>query len=121
MMDNEIRLDHPLPDQVLATMRDMYAPPADVQYWGSLEARIMNGVAHTQRATPHHRTRNWLAVAAAVLIAVGALMARSHREEIRAAYDALFKPTAAETLSTPNGALGSGEGKSGTLRDQITR
>jgi hypothetical protein len=51
----------------------------------------------------------------------GALFARTHTEEIRAAYDSIFKPTPVETLTAPNGALGSGEGKAGTLKDQINR
>jgi len=133
MMDNEVRLDHPLPDEMLDTVRALYAGPSDESYWASLESRVMANVARNAIGQAGPRREWWqvvnswsrvgLAAAAAVLLAMGALLMRSHAEEIRSAYDTITKPTPAESL-VPAGALGEREGsdsRDATFRDVILR
>jgi hypothetical protein len=126
MMDNEVRLDQPLPDDVVAEMRTLYAGPSDLAYWASLETRVMAEItANSQRTASRHHwswVQTGLAAAVAILIAMGTLLVRSHAAEIRAVYDSMMKPTTAESLASPKGALGEREGsdtRDATLRDVI--
>ena len=133
-MDNEVRLDHPLPDDVVGAARTLYAAPADDAYWAGLQSQVMTRVS---AAAGHAGIvsiggREWwqvvtgwsrvgLAAAAAVLIALGALLMRSHTQEIRSAVAPVTKPAPVESL-VPSGALGEREGsdsRDATFRDVI--
>jgi hypothetical protein len=138
MMDNEVKLDHPLPDDVIGAARELYAAPASDAYWAGLHSQVMARVAENAGSgrVPSGVVaiggREWwqvvtgwsrigLAAAAAVLIALGALLLRSHNQEIRSAAAPAVKPAPVESL-VPSGALGEREGsdsRDATFRDVI--
>jgi hypothetical protein len=132
-MDKEVQLNHPLPDDVVDAARTLYAGPDNDAYWASLQSRVMSKVADNAIGRMEGRREWWqvvngwsrvgLAAAAAILIAMGALLMRTHSQEIQSAYDTRTKPTPTESL-VPAGALGEREGsdsRDASFRDVIMR
>ena len=80
MTDNQIRLDEPLPDDVVTAARSMYAAPSGDAYWSALEARIMARISDSTAARWWMVVGGWarsgLVAAAAIIVAavVGALL-----------------------------------------------
>jgi hypothetical protein len=110
-MDNEIRLDEPLPGRVIEETRAMYAPPGGDAYWGGLESRIMSAIADSAAGRWWMVVGSWarggLVAAAALLIAavVSALLLQAHQQEMRTAYESVTQPTLVDSVSVPAGAL----------------
>lgn len=129
MTDNQIRLDEPLPDDVIAAGRDIYAPPADGAYWSALESRIMARISDSAAGRWWMVVGGWarggLVAAAAIIVAtvVGALLLQAHNQEVRTAYESASQPTITESLTVPAGALSERDGpdtRDATFRDVIS-
>lgn len=129
MMDNEVRLDEPLPNRVIEATRTLYASPEGDAYWSGLESRIMarigDSVAGRWWMVVGGWARGGLVAAAALLVAavVGALMMRAHDQEMRMAYESATVPTVADSIAVPTGALSERDGpdtRSATFRDVIS-
>jgi hypothetical protein len=129
MTDNQIQLDEPLPEDVIAAGRDIYAPPGGGAYWNALESRIMARIGDSAAGRWWMVVGGWarsgLVAAAAVIVAavVGALLLQAHNKEVRTAYEAVLQPTISESLSVPEGALSERDGpdtRDATFRDVIS-
>jgi adenine/guanine phosphoribosyltransferase-like PRPP-binding protein len=129
MTDNQIRLDEPLPEDVIAATRDIYAPPAGGAYWSALETRIMARISDSTAGRWWMVVGGWarsgLVAAAAVIVAtvVGALLVQAHNQEVRTAYESATQPSITETLTVPEGALSERDGpdtRDATFRDVIS-
>src|SRR5665213_1712121 len=102
MTDNQIRLDEPLPDDVIATARDIYAPPSGDAYWSALETRIMARIGDSAAGRWWMVVGGWarggLVAAAAIIVAtvVGALLIQAHNQEMRTAYESATQPSITE-------------------------
>lgn len=130
MTNNEIRLDEPLPEDVIAAGRDIYAPPGGAAYWSVLESRIMLRISDSSAGRWWMVVGSWarsgLAAAAAIIVAtiVGALLLQAHNQDVRTAYDSMPQPTVTESLTVPEGALSERDGpdtRDATFRDVISR
>lgn len=129
MTDNQIRLDEPLPDDVIAAARDIYAPPASDAYWSALETRIMACIGDSAAGRWWMVVGGWarggLVAAAAIIVAtvVGALLIQAHNQEMRTAYESASQPSITEQVSVPAGALSERDGpdtRGATFRDVIS-
>ena len=129
MTNNEIRLEEPLPEDVIAAGRDIYAPPGGGAYWSILESRIMARISDSSAGRWWMVVGGWarsgLVAAAAIIVAtiVGALLLQAHNQEARTAYDSLSQPTVTESLTVPEGALSERDGpntRDATFRDVIS-
>ena len=129
MTNNQIRLDEPLPDDVVAAGRDIYAPPAGAAYWSALESRIRARIGDSTAGRWWMVVGGWarggLVAAAAIIVAavVGALLLQAHNQEVRTAYEAASQPTVTESLTVPEGALSERDGpdtRDATFRDVIS-
>ena len=129
MTDNQIKLDEPLPDEVIAAGRDIYAPPGGSAYWDVLESRIMAKIGDSAAGRWWMVVGGWarsgLVAAAAIIVAtvVGALLLQARKQEASTAYDTSSQPTMTETLSVPAGALSERDGpdtRDATFRDVIS-
>ncbi|HEY5087494.1 MAG TPA: hypothetical protein VII66_09075 [Gemmatimonadaceae bacterium] len=129
MTDNQIRLDEPLPDDVVAAGRDMYAPPSGDAYWSALETRIVARIGDSAAGRWWMVVGGWarggLVAAAAIIVAtvVGALLIQAHNQEMRTAYESATQPSITETLTVPAGALSERDGPDSlgaTFRDVIS-
>lgn len=129
MTDNQIRLDEPLPDNVVAAGRAIYAPPTDGAYWSALESRIMARIGDSAAGRWWMVVGGWarsgLVAAAAIIVAavVGALLLQAHKQEARTAYESASQPSITETLTVPAGALSERDGpdsRDATFRDVIS-
>lgn len=129
MTDNQIRLDEPLPDDVVAAARSMYAAPSGDAYWSALEARIMARISDSTAARWWMVVGGWarsgLVAAAAIIVAavVGALLLQARNQEMRTAYESASQPSITEEVSVPTGALSERDGpdtRGATFRDVIS-
>lgn len=129
MTDNQIRLDEPLPADVIGATRDMYAPPAGDAYWSVLESRIMARIGDSAAARWWMVVGGWarggLVAAAAIIVAtvVGALLLQAHDQEVRTAYESASQPSITQQVTVPEGALSERDGPStrdATFRDVIS-
>jgi len=129
MNDNEIKLDEPLPDDVIIAARDMYAPPGGDTYWSVLESRIMAGIADSAAGRWWMVVGSWarsgMLAAAAIIVAslVSALLVHAHNQEMRTAYESVSQPTITETMSVPSAALSERDGpdsRDATFREVIS-
>lgn len=129
MTDDQLRLDEPLPKDVIAAGRDIYAPPGGGAYWGGLESRIMARIADSGAGRWWMIVGGWarggLVAAAAIIVAtvVGALLLQAHNQDVRTAYETAPQPTISETLTVPEGALSERDGpdtRDATFRDVIS-
>jgi hypothetical protein len=129
MTDNQIGFDEPLPDEVIAAGRDLYAPPAGSAYWEALESRIMARLGDSAAGRWWMVVGGWarsgLVAAAAIIVAtvVGVLLLQAHNQEASTVYEAVAQPTITETLSVPAGALSERDGpdsRDATFRDVIS-
>jgi hypothetical protein len=129
MTDNQIRLDEPLPENVVTAARDIYAAPAGDAYWSALESRIMASISDSAAGRWWMIVGGWarggLVAAAAIIVAtvVGALMAQAHHQEMRTAYESATQPSITETVTVPAGALSELDGpdsRGATFRDVIS-
>ncbi len=129
MTDNQIRLDEPLPDEVIAAARGLYAAPAAETYWRALESRIMarigEGASGRWWMVVSGWARSGLVAAAAIIVAtvVGVLLLQAHNQETRTAYESATQPTISEQISVPAGALSERDGpdtRGATFRDVIS-
>lgn len=129
MTDNQIRLDEPLPDDVVAAGRDIYAPPGGGAYWAVLESRIMARIGDSAAGRWWMVVGGWarsgLVAAAAIIVAtvVGALLLQAHNQEVRTAYETATQPSITETLTVPEGALSERDGpasRDATFREVIS-
>jgi len=129
MTDNEIKLEEPLPQDVIAAARDIYAPPAGDAYWRELESRIMARIGDCAAGRWWMVVGGWarsgLVAAAAIIVAtvVGALLLQAHNQEMRTAYEAATQPSITEQVSVPAGALSERDGpdtRGATFRDVIS-
>lgn len=130
MADNHIMLNEPLPDDVIAAARAMYAPPAGDAYWSLLERRIMARIGDSAPARWWMVVGGWarggMVAAAAIIVAavVGALLLQAHDQERRTAYESATQPSITEQVSVPAGALSELDGpdaRGATFRDVISR
>lgn len=128
-MTDELRLNDPLPEPVIAAGRALYTPPADATYWASLEARIMARIADGAGARWWMVVGGWarssFAVAAAAVVAavVGLLLLHARNQELRTAYESATQPTVADSIAIPSGALSERDGpdmRGATFRDVIS-
>lgn len=129
-MDNETRLDEPLPERVIDETRTIYAPPGGDAYWGALESRIMSAIADSAAGRWWMVVGSWarggLVAAAALIVAavVGALLLQAHDQEMRTAYESVAQPTLVDSVSVPSGALSERDGpdtRGATFRDVISQ
>jgi hypothetical protein len=129
MTDNQIRLDEPLPNDVIAATRDIYAPPAGDAYWSALESRIMTRIGDSAAGRWWMVVGSWarggLVAAASIIVAavVGALLVQAHDQEMRTAYESATQPSITEQVSVPAGALSERDGpdtRDATFRDVIS-
>ncbi|MES2359566.1 MAG: hypothetical protein V4529_14625 [Gemmatimonadota bacterium] len=129
MTDNQIRLDEPLPDKVIATVRDMYAPPDGDAYWSVLESRIMARIGDSAAGRWWMVVGSWarggLVAAAAIIVAavVGALLIQAHDRDLRTAYESATQPSITQQVTVPTGALSERDGpdtRGATFRDVIS-
>ncbi len=129
MTDNQIRLDEPLPNKVIATVRDMYAPPGGDAYWSVLESRIMARIGDSAAGRWWMVVGSWarggLVAAAAIIVAtvVGALLIQAHDQELRTAYESATQPSITQQVTVPTGALSERDGpdtRGATFRDVIS-
>jgi hypothetical protein len=129
MTDNQIRLDEPLPQDVIAAARDIYAPPSGDAYWSALEYRIMARIGDSAAGRWWMVVGGWarsgLVAAAAIIVAtvVGALLLQAHNQEMRTAYESATQPSITEQVSVPAGALSERDGpdtRGATFRDVIS-
>jgi hypothetical protein len=129
MTDNQIRLDEPLPQDVIAAARDIYAPPSGDAYWSTLEYRIMARIGDSAAGRWWMVVGGWarsgLVAAAAIIVAtvVGALLLQAHNQEMRTAYESATQPSITEQVSVPAGALSERDGpdtRGATFRDVIS-
>lgn len=129
MTDNQIRLDEPLPDDVVASARSIYAAPSGDAYWSALEARIMARISDSTAARWWMVVGGWarsgLVAAAAIIVAavVGALLLQARNQEMRTAYESATQPSITEEVSVPTGALSERDGpdtRGATFRDVIS-
>ena len=127
-MSEEIKINEPLPPDVVDAVREAYAPPSDPGYWTGLESRIMSSLGR-----PAGRwwvvVGDWAhgsmiaAAAAIVAVVVGALLIHAHDAEMRVAYESATRPTVAESIAVPTGALSELDGpetRGATFRDVIS-
>lgn len=130
MTDNQIRLDEPLPNRVIATVRDMYAPPGGDAYWSTLESRIMARIGDSAAGRWWMVVGSWarggLVAAAAIIVAtvVGALLIQAHDQELRTAYESATQPSITQQVAVPAGALSERDGpdtRGATFRDVISQ
>jgi hypothetical protein len=130
MDDNEIRLDEPLPDNVIEATRALYAPPASDAYWSGLEARIMARIADSTAGGWWVVVGGWarggIAAIAAALVAavVGLLLMQAHDREVRTAYESATRVAPSESIAVPSGALSELDGPASrgeTFRDVISQ
>lgn len=129
MTDNETRLDEPLPEDVIAVARDIYAAPSGDAYWSALETRIMARISDSVSGRWWMVVGGWarggLVAAAAVVVAtvVGALLIQAHNQDVRTAYEAATQPSITDQLTVPAGALSERDGpdtRGATFRDVIS-
>lgn len=130
MTDSQIRLEEPLPDDVIAGARVMYAPPAGDAYWNALETRIVARIADSAAGRWWMVVGGWarggLVAAAAIVVAtvVGALLLQAHNQEMRTAYETATQPSITEQVTVPTGALSERDGpdtRGATFRDVISQ
>ncbi len=130
MTDNQIRLDEPLPDEVIEAARVMYAPPSGDAYWSALEFRIMARISEAAASQWWTVVGGWarsgLVAAAAIIVAtvVGALLIQARTQETRTAYESATQPSITEQLTVPSGALSERDGpdtRGATFRDVISQ
>lgn len=129
-MDDEIRLDEPLPHTVIAGIRALYEPPQEPGYWSALERRIRERVAADGAPAQWWQVigrwgRTGIVAAAAVLVfaIVGALLLHARADELRTAYESATQPVPAESVTVPAGALSERDGpdqRGATFRDVIS-
>lgn len=129
MTDNQIRLDEPLPADVIATARDIYAPPSGDAYWAALESRVMARISDCVAGRWWMVVGGWarsgLVAAAAIIVAavVGALLIQAHDQDMRTAYESATQPSIVEQVTVPAGALSERDGpdtRGATFRDVIS-
>lgn len=129
MSDNQIKLDEPLPEDVIVAVREMYAPPQGEAYWSVLESRIMAGIADSAAGRWWMVVGGWarggLVAAAAIIVTavVSALLMQAHDQEMRTAYESASQPTITQTMTVPTGALSERDGpdsRGATFRDVIS-
>lgn len=107
-----MRKDHDTPhewsDDVLRTMRSIYAPPAQPSYWDALERRVMERVAKGGTAEWWSFFDGWtragLVAAGIVAIITAAIALRTHEAEVRMAYES--------AIEAPEGTLAEIESES---------
>ncbi|HEV2643689.1 MAG TPA: hypothetical protein VGT98_13320 [Candidatus Elarobacter sp.] len=132
-MDNELRLDEPLPGRVIDETRAIYAPPGGDAYWGGLESRILARIADSIADSAAGRwwmvvgswARGGLVAAAALLVAavVGALLLQARDQEMRTAYESVARPSVVDSIAVPAGALSERDDpdlRGATFRDVIS-
>ena len=84
-------------DELTRGLRRIYAAPAEVGYWRSLEARILARLTETPTSLRwwdelDRWMRPALVAAAVVLLAAGVAMVRAHQVEQEVAYEAMLTP-----------------------------
>jgi len=83
-------------DELTRGLRRIYAAPAEVGYWRSLEARILARLTETPTLRWWDELDRWmrpaLVAAAVVLLAAGVAMVRAHQVDQEVAYEAMLTP-----------------------------
>ena len=95
-------------------LRALYAAPADAEYWGALEARILAHVAAAVDSPSWwsevvEMARPGLAAAAALIFAASIALMHSRQAELRRAYTSVVAPTPT-ALETSSRAVSIGDG-----------
>lgn len=85
---------------ITGALRELYAAPADTEYWTGLEARILSRLADASfRIGWWDELDRWmrpaLVAAAVVLLASGIALFRQYQVEQQVAYDAMLTPAPA--------------------------
>ncbi|HET7631298.1 MAG TPA: hypothetical protein VFK16_03190 [Gemmatimonadaceae bacterium] len=109
-------------DDVTRELRALYAAPDDASYWSELEARVMQRIADAEldwRSELSRWTRPALLAAAALILACGAALYRTHEVEQAAAYEALLAPVARPTEAIARPMLQ--DQRDGTARYVLSR
>jgi hypothetical protein len=102
----DLRLEDEGDAKITATLRDIYAPPAEGAYWDSLQTQIMAYIkAHQTAVIPVNwwsDLASWagpgLAAAALLFVAAGVLWSRQKDEDLRTTYEAVTEPLASDVL-----------------------
>jgi hypothetical protein len=102
----DLRIDDESDAKITATLRDIYALPAEGAYWDTLESRILSNIrAHREAVIPVNwwsDLASWagpgLAAAALVFIAAGAIWSRVKDEDMRVTYEAMTEPLTSDVL-----------------------
>lgn len=125
MTDNNLPFDNSLPQRVIDTTRDLYAPPSGDSYWATLESKVMARIATPIRTWQvlGAWARGGLIAAATILVIVTLFLAQSNRQNDWATYDDVMHPSA-DPLPIPSGVLTEWDGleaRGETFRDVISR
>ncbi|HJU65792.1 MAG TPA: hypothetical protein VJ596_08955 [Gemmatimonadaceae bacterium] len=108
-------------DPVTAELRELYAPPADADYWRTLEARILARIAHAEEWwQPYGEwVRVGLLAAGLSALLAGLALVRSREAEARMAYETIIETprTLPHQLATETSPLPASEA---TLRYVIS-
>ena len=102
----DLRLEDEGDAEITEILRAVYAPPAEGEYWSTLESRILSNVkSHKSAVIPVNwwsDLASWagpgLAAAALLFIVAGAVWSRQKDEDLRATYEAVTAPLASDVL-----------------------
>jgi len=105
----DLRLDHEDNDgdaDIANALREIYAAPAEGEYWNGLESRILSYInAHREAVIPVNwwsDLASWagpgLAAAALLFVAAGILWSKQGEEDLRASYEAFTDTLAVDAL-----------------------
>ena len=96
-MSDHLRLHPDHDDEIVQGLREIYAAPADDEYWRGLQARILSRLTTVPTIAWWDEMDRWMrpaiAAAAVVLLAAGVAMFRAHQSEQQVAYEAMLTPT----------------------------
>lgn len=96
-MSDHLKLHPDHDDDIVRGLREIYAAPADDEYWRGLQARILSRLTTVPTIAWWDEMDRWMrpaiAAAAVVLLAAGVAMFRAHQSEQQVAYEAMLTPT----------------------------
>ena len=97
-MSDHLRLHNDPDDEVVQRLRQIYAAPADDEYWRGLQARILSRLTAVPTIAWWDELDRWMrpaiAAAAVVLLAAGVAIFRAYQSQDQVAYEAMLTPTA---------------------------
>lgn len=119
--------DNPVDELLQASLRGLYAPPADPAYWAGLEQRVLARIQSRADAGIEwwQVVGGWgragaIAAGIAVLVA-GAAVVQTRAAEARVAYEAVVETTPALPLTAVARTTGTAtDGREATLRYVIS-